>query len=146
MININYENETMFGGDDFVFTRNIDPKTGDSIIIGGGYKVNSFFLKDGMPIITTFNNLEQSGGSDKVSSFFENLAVPAGLFYINQQHPKDYVHNEKDKTKYNYNKHETISDDMIDKLFGLIEVNKKQQRKTRKHVGKSKNNKTRKHN
>ena len=37
-----------------------------------------------------------------------------------------------------------LSDDMMDKLFGLVEVDKKRKRKTKKHIGKSYQKKSRK--
>lgn len=134
-------NIDIFGGDEFVFTKNHKPD-GTTEIIGGGYKVNSFFLQDDIPAMTTLNNTnfnisEQSGG--KVSSPFENLAVPAGLFYINQKLPKNV--NSLDNS---YNKHQMLSDDIMDKLFGLVEVDKKRKRKTRKRVDKINRGKTRK--
>jgi hypothetical protein len=141
MTDINYENESMFGGDEFVFTEYNNPVTGERSIVGGGYKVNSFFLQGGLPAMTTHNSPEQSGG--KVSSPFENLAVPAGLFYINQKISKKDL--DKEQTTHYYKQHDTISDDMIDKLFGLIAVDKKKQRKTRKYVGNPDKKKTRKH-
>jgi hypothetical protein len=132
----NSSNIDIFGGDEFVFTKNHKPD-GTTEIIGGGYKVNSFFLQDGLPAMTTFNNSQQTGG--KVSSPFENLAVPAGLFYINQKIPKN--DNLLDKP---YQKHEMLSDDIMDKLFRLVNVDKKRKRKTRKHNYKLNNRKTRK--
>lgn len=134
-----------FGKEEFVLTQ-LNNGDGETQFVGGGYKVNSFFLQGGKPIMTTYNNSssDQSGG--KVSSPFENLAVPAGLFFINQRIPKNYLDEDitTDK-KYNaYTKHETVSDDMIDKLFGLVDADKKRKRKTKKHIEKSKNKKTRK--
>ena len=134
-----------FGKEEFVLTRTINGD-GETQFVGGGYKVNSFFLQGGTPIMTTYNNSpsDQSGG--KVSSPFENLAVPAGLFFINQRIPKNYLDEDitTDK-KYNaYTKHETVSDDMIDKLFGLVDADKKRKRKTKKHIEKSNKKKTRK--
>ena len=134
-----------FGQDEFVLTQS-NNGDGTTQFVGGGYKVNSFFLQGGNPIITTYNNNspDQSGG--KVSSPFENLAVPAGLFYINQRIPKNYLEEDIDtNTKHHYYKqHETVSDDMIDKLFGLVDADKKRKRKTKRHIEKSKNKKTRK--
>ena len=134
-----------FGQDEFVLTQ-LNNGDGTTQFVGGGYKVNSFFLQGGNPIITTYNNnsSDQSGG--KVSSPFENLAVPAGLFYINQRIPKNYLEEDIDtNTKHHYYKqHETVSDDMIDKLFGLVDADKKRKRKTKRHIEKSKNKKTRK--
>ena len=136
-----------FGQDEFVLTQS-NNGDGTTQFVGGGYKVNSFFLQGGNPIITTYNNNshDQSGG--KVSSPFENLAVPAGLFYINQRIPKNYLDEDIDidtDTKHHYYKqHETVSDDMIDKLFGLVDADKKRKRKTKKHIEKSNKKKTRK--
>ena len=143
--NKNEKGEELWGKDDFVLTRTINGD-GETQFVGGGYKVNSFFLQGGTPIMTTYNNSpsDQSGG--KVSSPFENLAVPAGLFFINQRIPKNYLDEDitTDK-KYNaYTKHETVSDDMIDKLFGLVDADKKRKRKTKKHIEKSNKKKTRK--
>jgi len=122
--------QDIFDNNEFVFTQK------DGEFIGGGYKVNSYFLQNDISPITTFNNIDQLGG--KVSSPFENLAVPAGLFYINQRVPKQSVNTNV------YEKHEMISDDVMDKLFGLVEADKKKKRKTRKHLLKVNNNKSRK--
>ena len=129
----NTNEETIFNGGDLVFTQN-----SDGTMIGGGYKITSSLLEGGMPAMLTVNTEDQSGG--KVSSPFENLAVPAGLFYVNMRVPKKYV--EKD-TEEHYKPHETISDDMIDKLYSLVEVDKKRKRKTRKHHIKQNKTKTR---
>jgi hypothetical protein len=118
--------QDIFDNNEFVFTQK------DGEFVGGGYKVNSFFLQNDISPITTYNNSDQQGGN--VSSPFENLAVPAGLFYINQRIPK------QNKTNNHYEKHEMISDDVMDKLFGLIEADKKKKRKTRKNVDKKYNN------
>lgn len=133
MDNYNIDNDDndleyeLFGGDDFVFTQDSNKN-----IVGGGYKVDSFFLQNQIPLMTTINgeNLndsEQTGGKH-VSSPFENLAVPAGLFFINQRVQKPRVSIEE-----GYKPHETASDDVMDKLFAMVEMDKKKKRKTRKH-------------
>jgi hypothetical protein len=142
--------ESIFGGGEFVLTRRIGDN-GEPEFLSGGYKIKSFLLESEISPLTTFNNginqnginqngINQNGG--KVSSPFENLAVPAGLFYINQRVPK----NTDIKEDFYYKKHETISDDIMDKLFGLVESNKKQKRKTRKHIIRQDKRKSRKHN
>lgn len=120
--------EELFGGGEFVLTQK-----DDGTILGGGYKINSFFLQGGEAPITTYNGPEQTGG--KVSSPFEHLAVPAGLFYVNMRVPK------KTTVPEHYNPHETISDDIMDKLYSMVEYDKKRKRKTRKHIVKNKTNK-----
>lgn len=125
-------NTELFGPNDFVFTQLTD-EDGNITTVGGGYKVDSFFFKNGISPLTTINNSgKQDGG--KVSSPFENLAVPAGLFYVNQRMPKS--------RNYEYKEHEMISDDVFDKLFKLVEVDKKRKRKTRKNIKKLIHNKT----
>jgi hypothetical protein len=126
------EFDNIFGGDEFVFTT----KGGE--VVGGGYKIKSFFLQGGESPMVTMNTSDQNGG--KVSSPFENLAVPAGLFYVNMRVPKKYVDRDSEE---HYKPHETISDDMIDKLYSLVEVDKKRKRKTRKHHIKQDKTKTR---
>jgi hypothetical protein len=126
-------NDDFFGGNDMVFTR-----SDDGTVIGGGYKINSMFLEEGTPIISTFNTNDQEGG--KVSSPFENLAVPAGIYYVNMRVPK------KDREiiiEDNFKNHEMVPDDMMDKLYALVEVDKKRKRKTRKNNLKANKSKTR---
>ena len=124
--------ESLFDGGEFVLMQNASKE-----IVGGGYKINSFFLKEGKSPITTYNNPNQNG--DNVSCQFENFAVPAGLFLMR-------VNNKNIETQEQYYQpHEMASDDLIDKLFGLVESNKKHQRKTRKHHTKLKKIKTRKY-
>jgi hypothetical protein len=123
----------MFEGQDFVFTKK------DGAFIGGGYTINSFLLKEGISPMTTLNNENQKGG--KVSSPFENLAVPAGLFYINTRVPKK---NHDNKYEEHYQAHTALPEDMVDRLYSLVEFDKKRKRKTKKHNSKQHKNKTRK--
>ena len=136
------ENYGLFGGNDFVFIQRVGGD-GQTEFIGGGYKVNSFLLQAGQSPMTTINNNgKQEGG--KVSTPFENLAVPAGIFYINQRITKTDTEPEH---KRHYKQHEMLPDDIFDKLFGLVEVDKKRKRRSRKHFKNPKhtnNNKTHK--
>jgi hypothetical protein len=117
-------NVEIFGGDDFIYTVTTGGN-GKPTVMAGGYQVGSYFLEQGESPIATLN--KQDGGKENVSSPFEYLAVPVGLFYINAQHNKS----EKD---IKYQKHNTIEDDLYDKLFALIQENKnKKNKKTRKH-------------
>ena len=159
--NNNENNINIFDGGDFVYTET-PGENGEPQIIAGGYKINSFFLEKGLSHMMTSNTKKdggnqdvgnqdvgeqeegnQDGGEGKVSSPFEYLAVPAGLFYINtRETPK-----EKD---IKYTSHTIIDDDIYDKLFSLIqETPKKNKKYTRHHKDikdtKNKNKKTRKH-
>jgi hypothetical protein len=130
--------------DDFVLTRKIG-ENGDITFVGGGYKVESFLLeKDISPMTTLNNDIKQSDNKQnggKVSSPFENLAVPAGLFFINQKMPKQ-MYNDYDN-KNVYKNHETISDDIMDTLFGLANNDNKKRKATRKRNDKINTKKTR---
>jgi hypothetical protein len=128
--NTNIIEENIFNGGELVFTKN-----SDGSVIGGGYKITSEWLEGGMSPILTLNGSEQNGG--KVSSPFENLAVPAGLFYVNMRVSKKNMENTQ------YKRHDTIPDDMIDKLYSLVEFDNKRKRKTRKTNIKSHKSKTR---
>ena len=104
-----------FNDDDFVYTQ-VKGDDGSTEIIGGGYKVNSIFLKAGMPLMTTSTFDRIQDGGKKVSTPFESLAIPAGLFYINQKMQK--LDNKED---IHYNPHNVIPDDLFDKLFALVD-------------------------
>ena len=118
-------------------------KNSNGNIMSGGYNVESHMLQKGISPMQTLN-LNQYGGKDeKVSSSFENIAVPAGLYYITQP-------NHKNKEQMNYKKeHVALPDDIFDKLYTMIEYDNKKKRKTRKHISKNseeipkKNKKTR---
>jgi hypothetical protein len=133
-----------FLNNDLIFYKDSDGK-----IMSGGYSVESRMLEEGISPMRTLN-LEQDGGrekkgkkEEKVSNGFENLAVPAGLYYITQPQSKT-----KYKEQNSYNKeHTPLSDDIFDKLYEMIEYNDKKKRKTKKqnlNVDKNKNKSTRK--
>ena len=137
---------TTFLNDDLVFYKN---SAGD--IMSGGYNVESHMLQKGISPMQTFNLSQNGGKDDKVSSSFENLAIPAGLYYITQ--PKSKNNKYKDQKTYN-KEHTPLSDDIFDKLFEMIEYDDKRKRKTKKqqiHIdhnsksNKTKQNKTKKH-
>ena len=130
--NINAEELELFGGEDFVFTK--DQKGN---IVGGGYKITSLFLQGGQSIMKTLNTGEQNGG--KVSSPFENLAVPAGITYIEAKQMGGQLKNMHDEDES-----EPISDTIHDELLKLVSVHSKNSaRKTRRNtVNDNKTNKT----
>jgi|TARA_B110000967_G_C18402712_1_gene325357 hypothetical protein len=115
--------------DDLVF--NTDK---NGVITAGGFSVNSCLLKSGVSPITTINNGSQKGGS--VSAIFNNLAVPAGLLYMQQSLATAYSPENGD---------ETISDTLYDKLLNLAsdkpEIKKK--KKSRRNRKKAPQNNTR---
>ena len=97
-------------------------------IMSGGYDVESHMLRNGISPMKTLN-FEQNGGKEKkVSNSFENLAVPAGLYYITQPQSKT-----TNKEQQIHNKeHTTLPDDIFDKLYEMIEYDNKKKRTTKK--------------
>jgi hypothetical protein len=140
-----YDKDNLFTNDDFVLTSRIE-ENGERKFIGGGYKIESFLLeKDISPMNILNSDQEHTGGKvsggkvsgGKVSSPFENLAVPAGLFFINQKTQKQMY----DTNVYKH--HETIQDDIMDTLFGLANNDNKKRKATRKRNDKINTKKTR---
>lgn len=109
-----------FSGEDLIFYK--DNNTGK--IMSGGYSIDSILLKEGLsPMITLNTDYEQDSlkdslkGGNKVSNIFENLAIPAGLFYHEQKGGKDA------QEPIYFNNTNCIAEDIHDKLFKLIEIN-----------------------
>ena len=123
----------------------------DGKIMAGGYSVNSILLNDQRPAM-----YQKDGGKsrhEKVSDRFKNLAVPAGLLYINE--------NVSENTNINdaMINDAIINDDLYEKLLYLagpqqsnietqqskIEI-QKIKKQTRSKKGKNKKKMTKKNN
>lgn len=129
---------TTFLKEDLIFYKN--PA---GTIMSGGYNVHSHMLQKGISPMQTFNISQNGGKDDKVSSNFENLAVPAGLYYITQPKTKNDKYNYQEHYK---DEHVPISDDIFDKLFEMIQYDNKNKRKTKKqNIPIKVNKKTKKH-
>ena len=120
----------VLGPGDLLFYK--EHKDGSDIIMSGGYSVDSYLLKNGLSPMQSINSLEsgsQLGGGKQTSSIFENLAVPAGLFFSNQKPSYDNYGN---KTKYM--DHKMLPDNIFDEFMKMVEIDKhkKRQRKTRR--------------
>lgn len=106
-------------------------------IMSGGYSLNSIFLRNGISPMQTFNkgkgleskkDNERETKDDKVSSLFDDLAIPVGLFLNNSKLFS------KNKIPYEqYDEHTMLSDDIFDKLFKMVEYEPKKTSKTKKH-------------
>lgn len=120
---------TEFSMDDLIFYSE------DGQIKSGGYSVNSALLNQNMSPMVTINQSQQGGKN--VSSPFENLAVPVGIYYLSQKFPKheDGIH---------FKEHTPISDDVYDKLFELASFQKAKSSKKTKKSKQMKNKKTKK--
>lgn len=149
----------------------------NDIIQSGGYKINSILKKYNMPIMKSLNtnSIKKTGSNndnktDKISLIYDDLAIPAGLLYlqnISKQmiNNNDIIGNMNDLNKNSinignsgnskYNKNELIEDSLYDKLFKLASSNmdskndnslkniKNKNKKKTKRVRFSKYNKTR---
>lgn len=73
-------------------------------------------------------NIDQQIGGTNVSSLFKNLAVPAGLLYL-QQNINPHEYNIK-------NTNDVIEKSLYDKLLDLASVNEKKNIKSKKHTKK----------
>lgn len=111
-----------FKSDDLVFNTN---ENGD--IIAAGFSVNSCLLKSGGSPITTING--GSRGGNNVSDIFNNLAVPAGLLYMQQSLVTAFPSENRD---------ETIPDTLYDKLLNLATDEPKPQKKKKSRTNRKK--------
>ena len=106
----------------------------DGNIQSGGYNVNSILLKSGKsPMITSNSDVFQKGGgksdpSENLSALFKDLAIPMGVFYM-----QDIL---KEKSYPTEHKEEVIKDSLYDKLLNLASTNSL---KTKKHYPRKKN-------
>jgi hypothetical protein len=128
---------SIFNNEDLIFSKNPDGE-----IMSSGYRVNSILLQKGIPIMKTVNKLQKGGEEDNIKdenifSGFDNYVIPAGISYITEKKTSNELYS---GGKYN-SQHTMLPDDIYDKLFHLIEYDKKQKRKTRKHISELTNNK-----
>lgn len=124
-----------FTNEDFTLLKDAN---GD--FIGGGYTIDSQFLNAGVSPINTFNTSVTTGGADSNSSSSSsiNLAVPAGLFFINQKIPKQTY-----KEGHYPTPHLMVEDNLLEKLLELTNI--KEINNTEKEKGKGKHTKKHKY-
>ena len=103
-----------FGLDDLIITKNSSDET-----ICGGFKVNNILLNTDNPAIVTVNSKKKP--LNKVSSLFDDLAVPAGLLFIQ----------DKLTPRYSEKTEKIIDNTLYDRLFNLAEINSKKQSRKR---------------
>ena len=103
-------------------------------IMSGGFSINNMFLGGNQPALKTMNSIKfQEGGS--ISSIFKDLAVPAGLFHLQQNPTKNFLPS-------TFGSNEVVEDTLYDKLLKLMEPDNDKRKKQSKKVKISKNNKT----
>jgi hypothetical protein len=117
-----------FNPDDLVFYQE------GGNIMSGGFSINNMFLSGNQPALKTMNSSKfQEGGS--ISSIFKDLAVPAGLFHLQQNPTKHFLPS-------TFGSNEVIEDTLYDKLLKLMEPDNDKRKKQTKKVKNYKNNKT----
>jgi hypothetical protein len=117
-----------FNPDDLVFYQE------GGNIMSGGFSINNMFLSGNQPVLKTMNSSKfQEGGS--ISSIFKDLAVPAGLFHLQQNPTKHFLPS-------TFGSNEVIEDTLYDKLLKLMEPDNDKRKKQTKKVKNYKNNKT----
>lgn len=94
-------------------------------IMCDGFKINNILLNSNNPAFITFNSSKNNNNlqDNKVSSLFNDLAVPMGLLYI-QEKMKNPLYKETT--------HSSIDDSLYDKLLNLAQRKSKSQ--TRKRI------------
>lgn len=111
-------------------------------IQSAGFSIQSELLKRGEPPLKTLNGNSQKGGS--VSALLKDLAVPAGLFLLQQNYP-DFTRDGSSAvfdTNTSVVEDDVVQDSLYDKLLKLSEyapmkvrtrrVKKKKNRTTKK--------------
>ena len=126
-------------------------KDGNGEIQAAGYRLKSF--SSGGNLMKTVSNDDNQKGGDSFQLALNNLAVPAGLFYLQQNLKANSeptrVLNKKNKntgtSKTNYECHNVISEGLFESLLAMVEPGERKMVdiKTRKRRGK-KANRTRK--
>lgn len=102
-------------------------------IKSGGYSINSFLLNNNKSATNTLNS--QQGGS-KMSDLFKNIAVPSGLFYLNE--------NKKYNSAIQKKEDGVLPDSIHDRLLELLnpdtpaKYNIKTKKRRRRHPNKTK--------
>ena len=125
------KNQSHFGPEDLVFNKQ------DGKIMSGGFLVNNIFLNRNESALKTNNasaDKTQVGGT--ASSIFKDLAVPAGLLFLQQKTPNHY------RNTSAMGENEVVEDSLFDKLLKLSEPDDNKRKKQTKKRKLFKNNKT----
>ena len=118
------DNDKLDGGD-LVFYSDSDKQ-----IYSGGFNVNSIMMKSGISPFTTLNDSNfQTGGN--VGDIFKNMVIPSWL--VSQEYRGGSKHIEDSEDE------EIISDDLHDKLIGLVTVSDTEIKNKKKHTRRFKN-------
>ena len=124
----------VFGDDDFVMC--VDKESGK--VLSSGYSIESKLLNNGnimAPIMNMNMNMNSDTNTDEQDEFstiYQNLAIPVGLSYINYPNRRGQDPDLAEASD-RYTFKETLSDDVFDRLFELIQApTKRSNNKSRK--------------
>ena len=130
---MNYSNENdnyKLDGGDLVFYSDSDKQ-----IYSGGFSVNSIMMKSGISPFTTLNSTNQQTGGN-VGDIFKNMVIPSWL--VSQEYKSSggarHIENSDDEDEDN-----VVSDDLHDKLIGLVTVSDAEIKSKKKNTRRFKN-------
>ena len=137
-LNENDNNYKLDGGD-LVFYSDSDKQ-----IYSGGFNVNSIMMKSGISPFTTLNDSNtQTGGN--VSDLFKNLVVPSWLVSQEYNGSGGSKYSSKSDEDSDDDDDDVVSDELHDKLIGLVTVSdaeiKSKKKSTRRFKNKAVKNK-----
>ena len=128
---MNYSNENenyKLDGGDLVFYSDSDKQ-----IYSGGFSVNSIMMKSGISPFTTLNDPNiQTGGN--VADIFKNMVIPSWLVSREYKSSGGSKHNEDSDDE-----DDVVSDDLHDKLIGLVTVSDAEIKNKKKNTRRFKN-------
>ena len=107
----------------------------DNQIYSGGFSVNSIMMKSGISPFTTLNSTNQQTGGN-VGDIFKNMVIPSWL--VSQEYKSSggarHIENSDDEDEDN-----VVSDDLHDKLIGLVTVSDAEIKSKKKNTRRFKN-------
>lgn len=100
-------------------------------IYSGGFSVNSIMIKEGLSPIMTLNDIASNNQDKSVSSLFSDLVVPSWTLHhenikLNGGTSQKRVNISDKDTDSDMESDGYISDDLYEKLLGLVSVTEKE--------------------
>jgi hypothetical protein len=110
-------------------------------IYSGGFSVNSIMIKEGLSPIMTLNNVSSTTQHDNISDLFSDLVIPS--WTLHHENIKNHnIHNNISKNNLDYDSEGDsdgyISDDLYEKLLGLVTISEKELKGGKKNTRKMK--------
>lgn len=111
----------VFGPDDLIIRKGENGKYS-----AGGFNISNIINSNATPCVTLGTSQTQTGGgigNIAILDKLKDLAVPAGLLYLQQSLSKNYLENDKSKNDdENEDEDDTVSSNLYDKLFNLASL------------------------